>query len=143
MRKIFQSRLGFTIIELAIILIVLSILAVIAIPKYNSVSSEAKESACKSALKNLRSGISIYYTNRAIKGDSAHYPPCDSLMRVGCIFPNGVPANPFQNENYAPDSIIATEQPRGMTIGDVGGWVYNSNTGDIWPNTDVTGENKW
>lgn len=143
MCKIFQSRSGFTFVELAIILIVLAILAAIAIPKYSNTPSEAKESACKSALKNLRSGITIYYTNRAIKGDSAHYPPCDSLMKVGCIFPNGVPRNPFQNDSYAPDSIIATEQPRGITIGDVGGWAYNSNTGDIWPNTDRVGENKW
>jgi type II secretory pathway pseudopilin PulG len=143
MRKILRSRLGFTIVELVIILVVLAIMAAIAIPRYNSVSSEAKESACKSALKNLRAGIYIYYTNRVIKGDSAHYPPCDSLMKVGCIFPNGVPKNPFQNDRYAPDSIIETDQPRGVTIGDVGGWAYNPDTGDIWPNTDVVGENMW
>lgn len=143
MCKIFQSRSGFTFVELAIILIVLAILAAIAIPKYSNTPSEAKESACKSALKNLRSGITIYYTNRAIKGDSAHYPPCDSLMKVGCIFPNGVPRNPFQNDSYAPDSVIATDQPRATRIGDVGGWAYNSTTGEIWPNTDKVGENKW
>ena len=62
MRKILQSRLGFTIVELAIIVIVLGILAAITIPKYNSLSSEARESACKSALKTtlVDSGLIFY-----------------------------------------------------------------------------------
>ena len=44
------NQKGFTLIELVMIIVILGILAAVAIPKYQDLSSEAKEAAGRSAL---------------------------------------------------------------------------------------------
>jgi len=142
-RKLLHSQTGFTLIELVIIIVVLGILAAIAIPKYQDISAEAKESACKGALGNLRSAIAIYYANQAVKGDSASFPPIDSLSKIGTVMLHSIPANPYQRDDRAPDSIVVTTKKKGKKQGNWGGWVYNESTGELWPNTQFIGENDW
>ncbi len=143
MRNLLRSQAGFTLIELVIIIVVLGILAAVAIPKYQNITQEAKESACRGSLANLRSGISIYYANQAIKGDSAVFPPYDSLIRPGVVMLHGIPKNPYQRDDRYPDSIVLTTRRLGRTQGNRGGWLYNETTGQIWPNTTIAGENEW
>lgn len=143
MRNLLRSQAGFTLIELVIIIVVLGILAAVAIPKYQNITQEAKESACRGSLANLRSGISIYYANQAIKGDSAVFPPYDSLIRPGVVMLHGTPKNPYQRDDRYPDSIVLTTRRAGRTQGNRGGWLYNETTGQIWPNTTIAGENEW
>jgi prepilin-type N-terminal cleavage/methylation domain-containing protein len=65
---------GFTLIEIVIIIVVLGILAAVAIPKYQDITGEAKEAACRSSLGSLRSGITIYYANQAVTTGTATWP---------------------------------------------------------------------
>jgi len=143
MRRILNSHAGFTLIELVIIIVVLGILAAVAIPKYQDITAEAKESACRGSLANLRSGITIYYANQAVKSGSAEFPPYDSLVKDGVVMLNGSPKNPYQRDDRAPDSIVLTAKAKGKKQGNWGGWAYNPNTGEIWPNTQSLGENDW
>ena len=141
-RRYRNDQRGFTLIELVIIIAVLGIIAAVAIPKYVDMISDAKESACKGALGGLRSGISIYYANTALKTGSATWPDIDSMQTVGVVMAQGLPPNPYQVDANAPDSIV-TGVTKGTIVGTRGGWAYKPSSGEIWPNTSTAGENNW
>jgi MSHA pilin protein MshA len=141
-RRYRRDQRGFTLIELVIIIAVLGIIAAVAIPKYVDMISDAKESACKGALGGLRSAVSIYYANTALKTGTATWPPIDSMRTVGVVMAQGLPPNPYQVDANAPDSIV-TGVTKGTIVGTRGGWAYKPSTGEIWPNTSTAGENSW
>ncbi len=133
---------GFTLIELVIIIVVLGILAAIAIPKYQDITSDAKEAACRGALGGLRSGITIYYANQAVQTGTAAWPGLDSLQTIGVVMEQQIPKNPFCADAAYPDSMVAGVS-KGTVVGTNCGWAYDASTGEIWPNTTVSGENDW
>ena len=137
-----RNQKGFTLIELVIIIVILGILAAVAIPKYQDITSEAQEAAARSALGSLRSGITIFYANQAVQTGTATWPLLAELDSVGAVMEQSIPQNPYQSDSNAPDSIV-TGVTRGVVVGARGGWAYNQGTGEIWPNTNVAGENNW
>jgi len=137
-----SGRGGFTLIELVIIIVVLGILAAVAIPRYQNITNEAQEAACRAALGGLRSGITIHYANQAVTTGTAIWPTLAQLETVGTVMEQSIPNNPYQSEANAPDSIV-TGVTKGTIIGTRGGWAYLEASGEIWPNTSVAGENNW
>ncbi|MDD4051187.1 MAG: prepilin-type N-terminal cleavage/methylation domain-containing protein [candidate division Zixibacteria bacterium] len=133
---------GFTLIELVIIIVVLGILAAIAVPKYQDITSDAREASCRNALGALRSGVTIWYANAAVKTGAATWPPIDSLRKTDAVMAQSIPGNPYCAKTAAPDSIV-TGMTKGVVVGARGGWAYNPTTGEIWPNTNTVGENSW
>lgn len=142
--KNLSKQSGFTLIELVIIIVILGILAAVAIPKYSDISSEAKEASARGALGALRSGISIYYANKAVTTGTAVWPTLDTVNLIGEVMEQSLPKNPYQDDAMAPDSIVdGSALGKGNVSGGRGGWAYNFNTGEIWPNTNSAGENNW
>lgn len=137
-----RNQRGFTLVELVIIIVILGILAAVAIPKYQDLSSEAREAAARSSLGSLRSGITIFYANAAVTTGTATWPTLTELSTVGDVMEQSIPKNPYQTDANAPDSIV-TGVTKGVTVGTRGGWAYNETTGEIWPNTNNVGENNW
>lgn len=145
---------GFTLIEIVIVIVVLGILATVAIPTYTDMSLDAKTSACKTSLMNMRSAISVWNSRSIVTNAGNLYPPIDTLRRVGSVLVGQIPPNPFQSKNNAPDSIV-TGVTKGVVVGTRGGWAYNASTGEVWANTSTTtsgsgcsggtavGENNW
>lgn len=137
-----NSQKGFTLIELVIIIVVLGILSAIAIPKYQDMSTQAKEAAARGSLSALRSGVTIYYANQAVTTGTAAWPSLAQLGTVGTVMAQTIPKNPYQAAANAPDSIV-TGVTKGTIVGTRGGWAYLASTGEVWPNTNVAGENNW
>jgi MSHA pilin protein MshA len=141
-----SSRLGrsggFTLIELVIIIVVLGILAAVAIPKYQDLSGQAKESAARASLGAIRSGVAIYYANTAVTTGTATWPTVSQLETFGTVLSTAVPKNPYQTN--AADSVV-TGVTRGTIVGTRGGWAYKPTTGELWLNTNTGGvsENTW
>lgn len=137
-----RSQSGFTLIELVIIIVVLGILAAVAIPKYQDVTTEAQEAAVRSSLGALRSGITIYYANEAVTTGKAVWPSLDELNTVGVVMAQGLPGNPYCASAQYPDSVVLGVS-KGILVGNDCGWAYNPATGNVWPNTNVSGEAAW
>jgi MSHA pilin protein MshA len=133
---------GFTLIELVIIIVILGILAAVAIPQYQNMSSEAREAQCRALLGSLRSGVTIFYANQAVTTGTAVWPTVAELETANTVMAQGIPPNPYVDEANAPDSVV-TGVTRGVTVGARGGWAYNPTTGEIWANSSVVGENSW
>ena len=145
---------GFTLIEIVIVIVILGILVTVATPTYTDMSLDAKTSACKTSLMNMRSALSVWNSKSIVSSAGNSYPPIDTLRRVGSVLVGQIPPNPFQSKTNAPDSIV-TGVTKGVVVGTRGGWAYKASTGEIWANTSTTtsgsgcsggttvGENNW
>ncbi len=66
-------RRGFTLIELVMVIVVISILAAIAVPKFIDLQANAKQAACDGNVATIRSAVAAYYAKTAVEG-SAEFP---------------------------------------------------------------------
>lgn len=76
---------GFTLIELMIVIVILGILAAIAIPKFSNVSESARQSACRSNMRNVVQGLSVYMAQQG------EYPVLNRSTWVDPILDGYVP----------------------------------------------------
>ena len=67
---------GFTLVELLIVIVIISILAAIAIPQFLGSTQDANESTLKADLTALRNAIELYYHqhNDQTGGEDSKYP---------------------------------------------------------------------
>lgn len=83
-----KRMMGFTLVELLVVLSILALLLSLAYPKYFSSIERAQESALKQTLNTMREGIDKYY------GDTGKYP--DSLEElVEKKYINKLPLDPI------------------------------------------------
>ncbi|MFZ4574433.1 MAG: prepilin-type N-terminal cleavage/methylation domain-containing protein [Phycisphaerales bacterium] len=87
-------RHAFTLVEVMIVVVIIGVLAAIVVPRFGSVTSDAKDSAGQSALGGVRAGIAGYRAQQILTGASP-YPTAAQIETVGTVLQNSVPSNPW------------------------------------------------
>ncbi len=121
-----NSKKGFTLIELMIVVAIIGILAAIAIPKFADLINKSKEGATKGALSSVRSAINVYYGDN--EGWYPTYGDDSEEAFVTAITPkyiNAMPDAKLPGTTHADNSAVV------LTTGtDAGGWLYYNTAHD-------------
>ncbi len=128
-----KQRSGFTLVEVLVVVLVLSIIALMVVPEFSAATTRTKESTLRANLRTMRAQIALYKTEHndvypafatfanqmtlssntagttAAIGTANH--PFGPYMR-------SIPVNPFNN--------LATLK---ATLDGTTGWTYNETTG--------------
>lgn len=121
MKRACARGLGFTIVELLIVIVVIAILAAISIVAYNEVQGKARDSARLQDMKTIRQAIEVYTTqigrvpSSSFQGDTLHGWEASSLEPAGQFLRplvddgimSSVPIDPVNNA-VAAGSMSAT-----------------------------------
>ena len=157
-------QLGFTLIELVMVILLLAILAAIAIPNFIDFRSDAKNGATYGALGELRAALVIATASIQLKEDptfpTPKYPtllemqanqylvshPVLSGVNVMDL-QNGIPKNPWSISTLPTayhNSILNCNATKSIIFSESGqddrGWCYRETSGDIWANSNINGQ---
>jgi general secretion pathway protein G len=87
-----QKQVGFTIVELLIVIVIIGILAAITIVAYNGIQNRANDTSIQSDLANFAKKIEL------VKADTGAYP-ATLTSAMGFGFSKGIYGQDFQNRN--------------------------------------------
>jgi general secretion pathway protein G len=116
-RRIRKQDAGFTLIELMIVMIIIGILTMVAIPKFESAIKVAKEAALKEDLHVLRAAIDSYTMDKQKAPQSL-----DDLIQDGYL--KSIPEDPMTHAKDTwvtdtSDTLSSVDQTDSGGIGDV------------------------
>jgi MSHA pilin protein MshA len=98
-----QKEFGFTIVELVIIIVIISILAAIAIPRFLDLSSNAKIATLENIAGNMRSIISIVKANAYANGFTKS--TSDPIDQSSYLIETEIGTTEIDWRNFCPESI--------------------------------------
>lgn len=133
MKKLFGKG-GFTLIEIVIVIVLLSILAAVAYPKYLDLRDDAHKSADLATIGALRAGVHIYFAK------NREFPDTEAEL-LGCLedgaLPSGWTITWDDNGTADTSDDTATITCNGLpSTGEQQSWLYTVADGSI---TEVAG----
>jgi len=66
----YEYNSGFTLIELAVVVMIIGLLAAIVVPQYAKQTDKAKDNVTKTELKNMQNAVELYYVENGKYPDS-------------------------------------------------------------------------
>ena len=145
-----QDR-GFTLVEVLIVVVIMAVLAAVVVPQFSSSTDDAKRSTADFNVSTMRTIIQSYRTQH--NGLNPAYDSAAKSLTVllsktkadGTIDETSgqfgpylldFPENPFSGVTEV--KSITNDPPQGtdVTSGNVGGWLYNATSGNIWLDSD-------
>jgi general secretion pathway protein G len=157
MRKIDKSRAGFTLVELLIVVVILSILAAVAIPQFTNSAEEARASNLQTNLSVLRNALEYYKIQHSDKYPG--YPPgggsptsaetakqltmaSTSTGTTATPGTSGYPLGPYVKEAIPENPInglntltVIADGAAFPAADDTTGWIYQPQIGKIRANS--------
>jgi general secretion pathway protein G len=95
--QIYKNESGFSLVEVLLVIILVSILAAIAIPRFSIGSKQAKIQSCEMNRAIVNTSTEVYYFTEGTW-------PLDSLADIKTnmnYFPDGIPTCPVDQTSYA------------------------------------------
>lgn len=141
------ATVGFTLIELMMVVSIIAILASIAMPKFADMLEKAQEGSLKGNLGSMRSALSLYYSD-----NQGVFPVCvagpASTVFAGTLAPSYIASIPAVNNTiHPPTNNVYCDDSTDIQTGfphDGQGWYFDGTVpadplnGDIWVACDHT-----
>ncbi len=126
LRKMLKQQEGFTLVELAIVVVILGILAGVGIQQYGRVQERARESAHEANVKIIRSATQMYLMmeNEPKPQNGKLAIELADVVEAGYL--DAVPADPWGGENVYEIGISKAAQG-----GDLAGYKITVKLGDL------------
>lgn len=110
-----QSR-GFTLIEIAIVMVIVAVLAMLILPSYVRARSRGRLSACETNLRNVASALEVYSTE-----NGKHFPT--ALTDLAPTYIQSVPTCPSAGNGTAYiQGFTSKTNPSAYTLSCKGAW---------------------
>jgi len=107
-----QKNLGFTIVELLVVIVVIGILASITIVSYVGISQQATAANIKADISQAASKVAIFYADNGIYPTAIDDCPNTDSQKI-CVNPN--PVNQYSYSSFSPYSTFVLDVSNGTT----------------------------
>jgi general secretion pathway protein G len=143
-----RRSMGFTLIEVLIVVVIMAILAGTMIPRFLGTADDAKASTLNHNLHVVEAQLEIYraqHRNQYPTIQDHGLPQLTSATDAsGAIGASGAeylfgpylieaPMNPYDGSTKVTPVAVPGQKPTGI-VGQLGGWQYDATTGVLWPN---------
>lgn len=126
-------RRGFTLVEVLVVVLVLSIIALMVVPEFSSATTRTKEATLRANLRTMRAQISLFKTEH-----NDVYPKFATFVAemtlasqadrtTAAIGTSGYPYGPYMRS--IPDNPFNNLATLKATLDGTTGWTYNETTG--------------
>jgi general secretion pathway protein G len=141
-----RRRNAFTLIEVLIVVIIMSILAATIIPQFSSSTTDARKSSVNFNAQAIRSQIEAYrhqhtgivpafatFSDQMTKPTDATGKTAGTNLIYGPYIQGQLPVNPFTSTNTLVKVATPGAVPAGVVAGSAG-WQYDESNGGFYPN---------